>query len=334
MVALDAVPVSPTVEHRWRAMGSEVHLVVHAVHAESAALVSYAVARIAQLEGLWSRFRPASEISALNAASGRPLRCSRDTVRLVESLVRAWWLTNGAFDPTLLGSLIELGYDVSRDEPTQPIDLAPDCYTRGEPDAVLIDPDAGVVQLPAGTALDAGGLGKGLAADIVAAELIERGAIGALVSVGGDIAVLGRPDGGSSWCIEVQPHPGADAELVELITGGVATSSTRRRTWNVDGSHRHHLIDPTTGHPTTGSVTGTAVIAGSASTAEAFSKCGFVVGPQAAIETYDRLGLAGRVWVGDRRGMCSTRWMTFALDSHSHRSHRDASTDDWNEATR
>ena len=55
------------------------------------------------------------------------------------------------------------------------------------------------VSLPAGIRFDPGGIGKGLAADIVTEELITDGAAGALVSVGGDVRVRGKPPTGTTW---------------------------------------------------------------------------------------------------------------------------------------
>lgn len=312
-----------TRELRWFAMGSEVHLVVRAAPALVDGLARHAQARLADLESQWTRFRPTSEISRLNAANGAPMRCSTDTVRLVELLVQAWWVTDGAFDPTLLGSLVGLGYHASRSAPEERTDLMPGTESfggsgRGRPDAVLVDPIDGIVQLPSGTFLDPGGLGKGFAADIVVAELTERGAAGALASVGGDIAVSGSPDGDAAWSIEVEPDPGCEPSIVCLRSGGVATSSSRLRTWSVGGIDRHHILDPVTGQPTDPEVAGTAVIAGSAATAEAFTKCAFVNGVARAIDTFERFGLAARIWhhASDRVALTQTStgaWADFAV---------------------
>src|SRR5687767_10207033 len=95
--------------------------------------------RLDELEQRWSRFLPASEISELNAAGGAPRRVSTDTVRLVESLVQAWHATAGAFDPTLLGALVELGYAASRTDVTVRTSLARDVRPVGRADHVLVD---------------------------------------------------------------------------------------------------------------------------------------------------------------------------------------------------
>lgn len=148
--------------------------------------------RLADLVQRWSRFIAGSEISRLNDAHGEPIRVSPETVRLVSSLVQGWYATDGAFDPTLLAAMVELGYSASRDDATLRTSLGPEVVAQGQPERILVDSSHGVVQLPRGTTLDPGGLGKGLAADIVCEELVAAGAAGALVEVGGDLRAAGE----------------------------------------------------------------------------------------------------------------------------------------------
>ena len=66
------------------------------------------------------------------------------------------------------------------------------------------------MRLPAGSGFDPGGIGKGLAADIVSAELLAAGARGACVNLGGDLRVTGEAPGGGTWTVAVE-HPGSAA---------------------------------------------------------------------------------------------------------------------------
>ena len=71
-------------EVRFRAMGSECHLVVMGGDADA---LRRAQARVDELEARWSRFLPDSEVSLLNADAGAPVEVSADTVMLVERAV-------------------------------------------------------------------------------------------------------------------------------------------------------------------------------------------------------------------------------------------------------
>jgi thiamine biosynthesis lipoprotein len=273
--------------------------------------VERAVHRICELEQRRSRFLDDSEISGLNRAGGAARRCSPDTIALVIALVRAWHATDGAFDPTLLGSLVELGYAASRGDATLRTSLAPTVTPAGDPGRVLVDEVAGVVRLPAGTSLDPGGLGKGLAADIVVSELLADGVEGALVEIGGDLRVAGRPPESGGWCVAIDHPLGGERELLSVRDGGVATSTSRIRCWIADGELRHHVLDPSTRRPADHDVVGCTVIAGTAAWAEAFTKVAFVRGVGAAIDLYEAGGLAARIVTDDGVLRRTTAWDEF-----------------------
>src|SRR6059058_5503483 len=164
-------------EIRFRAMGSEIHLVVMGDHR----LLDVARRRIDDLERKWSRFIPTSEISRLNANRGEPVAVSDDTFLLVRRALEGWRATGGRFDPTVLGDLVRAGYD----RPFEAVVVSPGVGVsalRRDCGGIRLDVDASTVQLPAHTGFDPGGIGKGLAADLVAGELLAAGAL-SLVAV-------------------------------------------------------------------------------------------------------------------------------------------------------
>src|SRR5207244_11191700 len=107
--------------------------------------------------------------------------------------------------------------------------------------------DGREVRLPAGTGFDPGGIGKGLAADMVVAEATASGAAGVCVNLGGDLRVTGLDPTDAAWTVAVE-HPLAATPLayLGLRDGAVATSTTLRRRWQVEGQPRHHPLDPLT----------------------------------------------------------------------------------------
>lgn len=236
-------------EARMPVMGTAAHVLVVGIDA----LVDIGLARLAQLEARWSRFRPTSEISQLNDHPGRPVIVSADTFHLVELAIEGWRETAGLFDPTVAPALRRAGYDRdfalavkhARTQVLEPADAAPGCAR------IVLDPRLRSITLPLGVALDAGGIGKGLAADVVSAELMAAGARGALVNVGGDLRVRGEPPNGSAWNVAIADPARDAAEIrrVDLLDGAVATSSRMRRQWHTASGPMHHLIDPRSGQP-------------------------------------------------------------------------------------
>jgi thiamine biosynthesis lipoprotein len=265
-------------ERRFRAMGCDAHLMVVG---GSETLADAAVERIDDLEGRWSRFRPDSEISLLNGLPNLPIEVSPETYDLITRAVYAWEVTGGAFDPTVLPSLLAYGYDRSYEHidasPNAALPIlapAPGCS------GIVTDPSSRSVVLPSGVTIDPGGIGKGLAADIVVAELLTAGAAGAMVSLGGDVRVAGRPPSGSVWSIAVDDPFDPEAELtrVQLTGGAVTTSSRLRRSWTRGGETVHHLIDPKSGASFGGDVATVTTVASEGWWAEAMTKVVFASG--------------------------------------------------------
>lgn len=266
-------------ERRFRAMGTNVHLVV--VDGTESVL-DRAHARIDDLEQRWSRFQPESELCQLNRQAGgdRPVALSAITFELVVDAIGAWRDTEGLFDPTILPALVASGYDRSFDQGHGPTREPPDRVSTC--DDIVVDEATRSVWLPAGCALDLGGIGKGRAADLVTDEIGDDDAAGACVNLGGDLRVAGvAPDQEPGWAVAVeQPEdPDAVVVVVGLRDGALATSSTTRRRWHGDdGAVKHHLIDPRTGEPAASDVQSVSVIAGSAMTAEIHAKASLING--------------------------------------------------------
>ncbi len=265
------------------------------------------LAELEDLERRWTRFRPESEISRLNAGDGHPTLVSHATAMLLERAVWAWHRSGGRFDPTVLDALRAAGYDRTFDDLADAaIDAAAapspagDARTPGPSGTpspgcadVEVDPGLDLVRLPAGVGIDPGGIGKGLAADLVATAAVERGADAAMVSLGGDLRVAGQPPL-EGWEIELDHHLAEPARL-NLLDGAVATSSTLRRRWRTSGGPAHHVIDPRTGRPSTGPVVACSVLAAEAWWAEVVATS-LLVGwgdPGAEPELLDLLAGAG-----------------------------------------
>jgi thiamine biosynthesis lipoprotein len=278
-------------ERHFRAMGSTVHLIVVADDRE--ALLDRAQGRIDELEQRWSRFIATSEISELNRRASEAVRVSADTALLVERAVDAWRITGGGFDPTVLGAMLRAGYDRDFRE----VAAAGNHGTAGTSNLLLVgctdielrhDDQGTTVRLPEGSGFDPGGIGKGLAADLVATELIGAGAHGVCINMGGDLRVLGDGPDGAAWTIAVD-HPWLEepVALLGLAAGAVAPSTTLKRAWVADGRPRHHLIDPATGEPSGSDLDVVAVVAGEAWIAEVLAKAVLLRGSARAFDLVD-----------------------------------------------
>jgi thiamine biosynthesis lipoprotein len=152
------------------------------------------------------------------------------------------------------------------------------------------------VRLPPGVELDLGGIGKGLAADLVVAELLHRGASGACVNLGGDLRVSGVPPTDDGWVLDVAYAPGV---LIALADGAAATSSRLERRWRRAGRDLHHLIDPRSGMPANTGIAAITVLAGRAADAELLTKAAFLAGADEAPQLVASAGATGLLLLDD-----------------------------------
>ena len=196
------------------------------LHGGDEAMAQWAIARLDELESQWSRFRADSDITRANLAAGTPVDVHPDTLAVVARGIEGWRQTGGLFDLTMLPAVLDVGYTASvSDQVVAP--LVPG-RVLGMTGFIGVDYDAGTLTVPVNAAIDLGGIGKGMAADIVAEELMEKGATGVAVNLGGDMVALGEPSNDSSWFVGVaNPFvPGEQVMQLRLENGGLATSGT------------------------------------------------------------------------------------------------------------
>ena len=280
------------IEHSFSRMGTTVKVFLPA---GDEAMLDFVHARSWNLEALWSRFIGTSDITMLALAGGQAVQVVTETVELVEQMLQAHFATEGFFDPTLMEALNEAGYSKSR--VSDDISVLPVAGGSSALSDVRIDHNTNEITLPAGMSLDPGGIGKGMAADLIARDLMDMGVQGVSISMGGDVALAGTPDDGDNWVVNIgAPNDYTEViDTVRLRAGGVATSTLAARTWDTDGEHRHHVIDPRTQKPVSVTPISTlqaSVVAGSAAWAEAFATALTVCASEDAERLVNRHNLA------------------------------------------
>jgi thiamine biosynthesis lipoprotein len=243
------------------------------------------VAELDAIDLACSRFRPDSELAAVNRAAGRPVQVSALFLEAVGAALRAARLTSGAVDPTVGRALRSIGYDrdfslVDTDGSRILFPLQPASGWQ----TVVVDEGASTVRVQRGVELDFGATAKALTADRAAHRAADTTGAGVLVSLGGDVAVAGpAPEGG--WPIRVTHHHqdrlDAAGPVVAVMTGGLATSSTSVRRWQRGGRVLHHLVDPATGAPAVECWRTVSVAAGSCLDANIASCAAVIIGRDA-----------------------------------------------------
>lgn len=266
---------------------------------------------VGQCEKLWTRFSPDSDISCLNMAEGRPVSVDPLTVRLIEAMKVGHEISLGAFDPTLLVDELKAGYGASVLDLSRMTMLPASAVSPGDMAGIRISDNT--VTLPFGTVLDAGGIGKGLAADLVCEFALAEGAWGVMAEFGGDIAVAGNAPDGVAWRLgienpfDTQTH----AAIIRLSVGAIVTSSQRKRRFGTEGNETHHLIDPATHSSAKTTVQTVTVIAATGARAEALTKPGFLQDTTHYLGWLPTVGAAGMVIDDTGTERFSENWMRY-----------------------
>lgn len=236
----------------FRAMAAANEIQVDGADPDRAhAAAGKAIAEVLRIEAKYSRYRPDSVLSRINAAAGgAPVAIDPETEALLDYADACWRESAGLFDAT--AGVLRRAWDFGVRRVPGNEELAPLLALIGWQ---RVERSPGRVRLPLpGMELDFGGLGKEYAVDRAIAVLRDAGVAGALVNLAGDLAILGPRPGGEPWRIGLR-HPRREGELAAtfaVTSGAIATSGDYERFVEVDGVRHCHVLDPRTGRSAQG----------------------------------------------------------------------------------
>jgi thiamine biosynthesis lipoprotein len=268
------------------------HIELFSVGEDSLRRLDRAQRWLRAFEARFSRFSQLSELSRLNRSGGRSFRASPALFQLAEVALNFAHRSGGVFDPTILMSLENAGYDRSFEliEGRQEPPAHQECL--GAWQAVSLDPVRRLITLPPGVRIDLGGCAKGWAVDRMAALLGQP----SLVNGGGDVFASGRPPDAPYWLVGVEGpfEPSRDLAVVAAEDRGIATSSVLRRRWRAGDAWAHHLIDSRTGRPSQADAVQVTAVAASCLLADFHAKVALLRGAEAGLQYLnDQPGVEG-----------------------------------------
>lgn len=230
-----------------------------------------------RLEAVFSTWIQASELSRLNAApSGVDVQLSGEVIRLLRMARELNDETQGAFDVTAGPVITTWRVAAAANKLPSTADLE-SARLASSWDDLRLSPTT-VTKLRDSVRLDVDGIAKGHAIDSAVDAMIEAGASGALVEVGGDLRVVGSPAEGTTWPIGIRsPFSAGPFASFDVEHGAVCTSGAYARPLEIEGKTFSHIVDPRTGHPVQVAASVT-VIAPRASTADAWATALSVLG--------------------------------------------------------
>ena len=269
---------------------------------QTAAALDAAEQEIYRLEGLLSCQDPEAELARCNTGSET---VSEETAALIQTALDLSAATGGAYDPTLYPLTLAWGFSGGQYHVPDEAELS---ALRTQTGAEHVQVDGCRVRLDAGMQLDLGGIAKGCTAWRVRKILQDAGVRAAIVSLGGNVAAIGKKPGGGDWIVGLQDpqDPGSYFGTVAVSGACVVTSGGYQRYFEQDGVRYHHILDPKTGRPAASGLQSVSVVSQDDTLADALSTALFVMGLDAGAALYRAGDLAfeavfmtddGSVWI-------------------------------------
>ncbi|MCW8856868.1 MAG: FAD:protein FMN transferase [Kangiella sp.] len=233
----------------FTAMAGPCEVIIETTDQALAQKVTQAVADEAwRIERTFSRYRSDNIIYQINNANGAVIEVDEETARLLDFADLCFEVSDGMFDITsgVLGKIWQ--FNGSSNVPSQKA-IAKLLPKIGWNQVSWSNP---TLQMPAGMALDFGGIGKEYAVDSAAtlARAITDCAV--LINFGGDIVATAPPISRQQWLIGIEPLALGQNNIppkVALKHGGVATSGDSKRFLQYKGKVLSHVLNPKTGWP-------------------------------------------------------------------------------------
>jgi len=293
------------------AMATRFEIVLHGENPVSLrAAGEEALNEIERLETQLSLFKPASEISRVNAgAAYAPVRVSPPVFRLLQRAQQLTRETDGAFDVTIAPLMRCWGFLGGPGERPEPAAVAEARDHVGMHRVHLDDASCTVHFGKPGMMIDLGAIGKGYAIDCAVECLREAGVQNALLHGGTSTAYgIGSAPDSDGWQIAipspvtmkqktaerlqalgvgqsqpVQPETHALEEkpfaIVALRDSSLSVSAVWGKFFHSDGRNFGHIIDPRSGEPVAVAVL-SAVVSPSATDTDALSTALLTLGPE------------------------------------------------------
>ncbi len=283
------------------AMDTVMSITAYGKGAEAA--VSEAEGQIHALEAKLSRTLPESDVTRINENGTAPTTGvsagARDLLAAAAEYNRA---TVGAFDITVAPVMDAWGFTGDSYRVPSQVELDELLPLVDSRQLAFAETPEYSITLGEGQAIDLGGIAKGYTSDLVEICFRANGTESAMISLGGNVFVLGTKPDGTDWRVGIRDprNDGGLAVILPLRDAYAITSGGYERYFEENGKSYHHIIDPATGYPADSGLLSVTVVAdangadgagaGNGTMCDAFSTALFVMGEEKALDFWRTSG--------------------------------------------
>ncbi len=245
--------------------------------------ISSIVLRLEKFENKFSRFIKDNFLDKFNSSIS--IDYDEEFAEILKLCSIYYKKTNSIFDPTILPFLLEEGYSLSKKEGFVDKILfhsnqknSTQKYSFND---ISISKEKNIISKPLDLKIDLGGIGKGFIADKISNELKENYE-DFCISIGGDMYLSGvdHKNDYPYWAIEID-SPFKDPEKIPTLllkNLAVATSGVDKRTWEINGKQKNHIIDARTHMSLANDLLSVTVISSSVTEADIIAKTLLILG--------------------------------------------------------
>ena len=235
-------------------------------------------------EKLFSRTLEDSDIWNVNNADGEAVIVDPETYYLIERALEFCEETDGAVDITIAPLVDTWGFNHNEDtRAAKPADdEIEDALIKIDYKNVIPLGDNMIRLDGEGTQIDLGFIAKGYIADKLKEYLISQNVKSAIISLGGNIVVIGNKPDGSEYNIGIK-DPNNSGEIIRSLKvsdKSVVTSGTYERYVEYEGVKYHHILDTESGFPVDNGVQSVTIVSDSSMEGDALSTICLILGEE------------------------------------------------------
>lgn len=243
-------------------------------------------------DALFSPTIEGSDVYNINHAAGESVKVDPETYYLLQRAIEFCEETDGAVDITIAplmdtwglshesGILSEAGITENKSKPS---DIkVQDALKNVDYRNVILEDDYTVRLKNPETRIDLGFIAKGYIADKLKEYLVSKDVKSAIISLGGNVVVIGTKPDGSDYNIGIK-DPDNSGEIIESLkanNSSVVTSGTYERYVEYDGIKYHHILDTATGYPVDNGIKSVTVLSDSSLEGDALSTVCLILGEE------------------------------------------------------
>ncbi len=214
--------------------------------------------RYDELFNIYKDFDGVNNIKTINDNAGiAPVEVDDDIINILKNCKNYYDVSNGKVN-VAMGAVLSIWHDyrekaLDGDSKIPSQEELTNAEKHIDINTLEIDEEKHTVYLTDEySSLDLGAVAKGFIADKTKEFLTEKGIESAIVSLGGNVIVIGTPPNKESWIVGVQ-NPDTESSsyvaTLEVKSGSAVTSGDYQRYYEYEGKRYCHIIDSDTLYP-------------------------------------------------------------------------------------